>query len=155
MGARIAAWIGACCLLLGLLGMHAIHQHGTPAAHAASETVAAPAASAAHSHGGPSDVALSAHAGTAPGGPHAPPGAATSSLHPAPGAESCVDCAQTHATTAAACLLALLAAALWLAPPRLLRRAPRSWRLLFPTPATPRPAPPRAPHLHELCILRT
>ncbi|WP_146009027.1 DUF6153 family protein [Zhihengliuella halotolerans] len=145
MRARIAAWIGACCLVLGLLGMHALAQHGT---HAAQQ---APAAAAHSALDHPADP--SAHLLT--GAAHAEPGAASSYSHPAPGAEGCADCAQTHATTTAACLLALLAAALWLAPPRVFRLAAPARRRLSTSFSVFRSATPRPPDLTMLCISRT
>lgn len=151
MRARIAAWIGACCLVLGLLGMHALAQHGT---HAAQQAPAAASHSTPDHRAATSARILTGEA-SALGTAHTEPDTATSHSHPAPGAEGCADCAQTHATTAAACLLALLAAALWLAPPRVFRLAAPARRRL-PTPFSVfRSATPRPPDLTMLCISRT
>ncbi|GHD05906.1 DUF6153 family protein [Zhihengliuella salsuginis] len=135
MRANLAALISACCIILGLLGMHALAQHGTPSA----QHDAAPAAAAPATHGG-------AHAAT---------GAASSFSHPAPGTEDCADCPQAHAAMAAACLLALIAAVLHLAGPPAFRLRLRAWRRLLPRTPVPLPAPPRPPDLNMLCVCRT
>ena len=123
-------------VIVGLLAMHTLNLHGTPAAHAPAVVSASVVDAGAAHHGAVGD--------------HEPNGALGD-----PGA-SCADCgAGDHLGMAMACVLALLLVLLVLLPPRLLpgwmRTVPRPllvWRGIDRQVS-------RAPLLHVLCISRT
>lgn len=124
-------------IIVGLVAMHTLNLHGTPAAQA-SATVSLSAPGTAGTHHG---VAVGQHV-------------SADTANDFEGA--CTDCgAGDHLAMAMACVLALLLVLLVLAPPRLLR----GWRLMPPR-ADPRVRLSdgvlfRAPSLHVLCISRT
>ncbi len=123
-------------VVIGLLAMHTLNLHGTPAAH--------------------TPAAITASASDAVGAHHAAAGTHESSGTASDLGPGCADCGGgTHLGMAMACVLALLLVLLVLVPPRLLpgwmHTAPRpllverfiDWLLS------------RAPSLHVLCISRT
>lgn len=123
-------------VVLGLLAMHTLNLHGTPAAHA-------PAAISVST----SD-AVGAHHGAA--GSHESGGAASDL------GGTCTDCGGgDHLGMAMACVLALLLVLLVLVPPRLLP----GWMHTVPRPLLVERfidrLLSRAPSLHVLCISRT
>jgi hypothetical protein len=127
-------------VIAGLLAMHTLNLHGTPAAHTPAVSVSAADSGAAH-QGGTHEGAARTHVTS--GSVHDPGG-------------SCAGCGSDgHLNTAMACVLALLVALLLLVPPRMLH----GW-LHVPS----RPVSvirliggvrPEAPSLHVLCISRT
>lgn len=123
-------------VVIGLLAMHTLNLHGTPAAHA-------PAAISASATGADEAHHLAA-------GMHESGGTA-SDLGPA-----CTDCGGSdHLGMALACVLALLLVLLVLVPPRLLP----GWMHIAPRPLLVARSIDRmlsrAPSLHVLCISRT
>ncbi|MBP2437266.1 DUF6153 family protein [Microbacterium amylolyticum] len=126
----------AAAVILGVLAMHTLNLHGTPAAHA-SGAVSIQALSADGTHHGAS-ATHDSH-GT------------SEETHGA-----CTHCVSgEHLSMAMACLLALLLGLLFVVPPRLLpgRRHTPIWPALR-IGAVPRLLS-RAPSLHVLCISRT
>ncbi|WP_277211646.1 DUF6153 family protein [Isoptericola croceus] len=126
----------AVAIIVGLVAMHTLNVHGTPAAHA-SAAVSILVPDAAHGH----DAATHQQV---PGGT------------PAGHGGTCADCgAGDHLGMAMACVLALLLALLILIPPRLVPgwfHSPSragSFRHLTDRVSS------RAPSLHVLCISRT
>lgn len=123
-------------VVAGLLAMHTLNLHGTPAAHApAAMSVSAAGADEAH------HLAAGTHES----------GGTASDLGGA-----CTDCGGgAHLSMAMACVLALLLVLLLLVPPRLLP----GWMHLAPRPLFVAgfidKRLSRAPSLHVLCISRT
>lgn len=123
-------------ILVGLLAMHTLNLHGTPAAHA--------------------PAAISASASDAVGAHHVAAGTPESSGTASDLGPACADCGGgAHLGMAMACVLALLLVLLVLVPPRLLP----GWMHTAPRPLlTERFVDrllSRAPSLHVLCISRT
>ena len=122
-------------VIVGLLAMHTLNLHGTPAAHAPAITVSATGTEGAHHSAG---------------GVHESGGSAGDL------GSACTDCGSgDHLGMAMACVLALLLILLILVPPRLLR----GWTRTLPRSSlvarfTDRMLS-RAPSLHVLCISRT
>ncbi|WP_298888829.1 DUF6153 family protein [uncultured Serinicoccus sp.] len=129
-------------ILVGLLAMHALNLHGTPAAHAAAPLSVTVADSGethqgmAH-HGSAGSYGLTGGTADDPGG-------------------SCADCGGgAHPGMAMTCVLALLFVLFVLVPPRLLPGwMHAAFRPLLVERFIDRLLP-RAPSLHVLCISRT
>ena len=123
-------------VVTGLLAMHTLNLHGTPAAHA--------------------PATISVAASDAVGAHHSAAGAHESGGTASDLGGTCADCGSgDHLGMAMACVLALLLILLILVPPRLLR----GWTRTLPRPSlvarfTDRMLS-RAPSLHVLCISRT
>ncbi len=122
-------------IIVGLLAMHTLNLHGTPAAHAPAVAVSAPGTEGVHHSAG---------------GIHESGGSAGDL------GSGCTDCGSgEHLAMAMACVLGLLLVLLILVPPRLLP----GW---IHAPAQPflltrliNSMLSRAPSLHALCISRT
>lgn len=124
-------------VIAGLLAMHTLNLHGTPAAQAPAAAV-----SVAEVHQGVADHSTAGSHGSS-GTAHDPGG-------------SCTDCGSDgHLSMAMACVLALLLVLLVLVPPRMLP----GWMHLRHRPVLAARyidrILPRAPSLHVLCISRT
>ena len=127
-------------VLTGLLAMHTLNLHGTPAAHAATAAVSVTDSGEARQGAAHHDTA-SAHATS--GTTHDPGG-------------SCTDCGSDgHLGMAMACVLALLLALLVLVLPRILPGWPRTAPRSLPIARFFDRGLSRAPSLQVLCISRT
>ncbi|MBE7954636.1 hypothetical protein ILP86_09930 [Microbacterium sp. R1] len=123
-------------IVLGLLAMHTLNLHGTPAAHA--------------------PATISVAASDAVGAHHSAAGAHESGGTASDLGGTCADCGGSdHLGMAMACVLALLLVLLILAPPQLLP----GWMHTAPRPLLVArfidQLRSRAPSLHVLCISRT